>query len=376
MYRGPLLGLIGEVQVGHGDGLQRSRGGRGSRGLSYLDLPVVEWGHNRGVDVSIVVPSFQGEQRLPGLMQALSEQRTGYEWEVVVVLDGSTDQSANVLQKWSSKLPLRIIRRGENKGRSRTLNDGFEAAHGEVLVRCDDDLLPGANHVQGFGETILSAPTSGVIGLCRNQFPDTTYARVYGAHVDQRFRQEAYSTDPEVRWKYWGGNCGVHRRAWESVGGYDEDFREYGWEDIDWGYRLVRSGFAITINPELETIHRIAATTLDQRLKRARLSGAASVKFYQKHDLPPPIVLSGTWGAATRVASMVVSGRRSGALGALLLSLPQRWARVSVDLAVQAAFYRGYRTAAWRGPYLPGTGTKTPVQPLLCRNWSNGPKGR
>ena len=71
--------------------------------------------------------------------------------------------------------------------------------------------------------------------------------------AEQRLRASAYAAGPEVSWRFWAGNVGVRRASWERVGPYDTDFRAYGWEDVDWGYRLHTAGIPIVVDPALET---------------------------------------------------------------------------------------------------------------------------
>ena len=69
---------------------------------------------------------------------------------------------------------------------------------------------------------------AGVVGLYRNVYPDTAYARIYGRDWDRRFRQEAYQVRADQLWRYWAGNVSVTRETWEEVGPYDTSFRAYG----------------------------------------------------------------------------------------------------------------------------------------------------
>lgn len=304
-------------------------------------------GHDvRVLSVSVVVPSYQGGSRLPALMECLASQRTARAWEVVVVLDGSSDSSAQVLAKWQDRVPLRVIARAENRGRSATLNEGFAQARNDVLVRCDDDLLPGPDYVELFGSLIEDDPGTGVIGLYRNEYPENRYARAYGRPVDARYRAEAYAAPARRRWMFWAGNCGVHRSAWEAVGPYDETFREYGWEDVDWGYRLMRAGYGIALEPGLETIHRVAATTAAVRLERARASGRASATFRQLHGLSTPELDDSAWNTLVRAAARGRASWLERGTEVLLPVLPEAAARRVVDLGVQASFHAGQLEAA------------------------------
>src|SRR5687768_5569881 len=140
---------------------------------------------------SIVVPSRGGRTRLPTLIGALSQQETD-DFEVIVVVDGDTDNSAGYLKEAAIHVPfaLRTVIFAENRGRSAALNAGFAEASGHVLIRCDDDLEPGPHFVAGHIKRHEGRPM-GVVGLTINRFPDTTYARIYGNKVDVQHRRAA-----------------------------------------------------------------------------------------------------------------------------------------------------------------------------------------
>ena len=298
-----------------------------------------------GLSVSVVVPSYQGRQRLEKLLRAFEQQQTGCQWEIVIVLDGSTDGSAEFLDAYSGKLNLNVVPRAVNLGRSATLNEGFAKAENQVLVRCDDDLEPAPNYVQQFSQLLTANPEAGVIGLYKNNYPSTAYSRAYGEIVDRRFAKEAYADSADHRWHYWAGNCAVTRATFDQVGSYDEAFRQYGWEDVDWGYRLAKLGHPIILSEDLETTHNVAATTTAGRCERARWSGVASLKFYAKHQLQAPTPEVNLWNRLVALATPV-AGRQLGAFVDFILpALPAKAALRFVDLAVQAAFRRGVADA-------------------------------
>ena len=230
---------------------------------------------------SIIVPSRGGAERLPFLFESLRTQ-TEASWEAIVVIDGDIDDSASVVDSIRDELPVSKIVFPENRGRSAALNTGFAAAQSEVLIRCDDDLRPRADYVaQHIAQHSGSA--KGAIGLYRNEYPPTAYARAYGYQRDDRFRVDAYASEGGNRWRYWAGNVSVTRETFERVGGYDTVFRAYGWEDVDWGYRLSQAGAEIELFRALETPHHVAAVTTEIRVKRAFYAGAAKQIFTSKH---------------------------------------------------------------------------------------------
>ena len=297
--------------------------------------------------VSVVVPSRGGADRLPLLLDALARQETDDRWEVVVVLDGDIDGSRAFLERESRPITLTIVEFDTNQGRSAALNAGFSAARGEVLIRCDDDLVPSHDYLRRHAAR-HGAEEVGVVGLYRNVFPETAYARVYGRSWDARFRSEAYIAPPGERWRYWAGNCSMTRATWEKTGPYDTDFRAYGYEDVDYGYRLAALGVPIILDPGLETEHRIAATTTAARGQRAYYSGAARHRFEQKHAIrPQQIPATGLWNRGVAAVSRHLNESRVGRLGAAvdLISdhVPELVAGKAVAMVVESSAAAGQR---------------------------------
>lgn len=171
----------------------------------------------------------------PRLLGALRAQ-THDDWDAIVVIDGDIDASEQVVAAYSD-LPIQTVVFPTNRGRVEALNTGFRMARGEVLIRSDDDFEPAPTHITAHVEGHTGGPC-GVIGLPINVAPDSAYMRAYGSDADSRSRQAAYAADPMQRWKLWGGNTSVDRGTFDRVGGFDERYQGYGWEDLDFGYRL------------------------------------------------------------------------------------------------------------------------------------------
>lgn len=299
-----------------------------------------------GLSVSLVVPSYQGSKNLRRLFHALEQQRVECDWEVVVVLDGSTDDSAQICAEYSAKLPLRTIKRLVNLGRSQTLNEGFAVASKRVLVRCDDDFEPDPLFVQRFSDIFTKNANQGIVGICENQFEPGKYGKKYGEPSDKRFSDAAFKCAAEDRWQYWAGNCAVTRELFDKVGEYDTRFRGYGWEDVDWGYRLSRLGVPINIPTNFRVLHYLAAVNAAKRCERAKWSGMAAVKFHAKHRItrqaPSRITL---WNILVNLVTPIAGKNLGRMADLLLLILPAKIAAKFIDLAVEASFNNGYSQA-------------------------------
>ncbi len=285
-------------------------------------------------------------------MDALVAQEVDGRWEVVVVLDGIEDASEAVVESYEQSLPLRTVRFTENRGRPAALNAGFAVARGGVLIRCDDDLRPRADFVQAH-VNCHTADDLAVIGLYRNRYGPTPYARAWGETANLRDNALAYRSPPERRWLHWAGNCSVRRSLWENVGPYDEAFREYGWEDIEWGYRAWMAGASFVIDPALETDHLAAADSTSARAGRAFLSKRAQVRFEAKHPTAPlagpapgASLKARVWGglvaAGARGPASEVYSRRGHMVDKLGTVLPSQVLHRVISWTIESAGVAGY----------------------------------
>lgn len=98
---------------------------------------------NPAPDLSIIIPSFNEEQRLPASMEKIAcyiqNQRPNS--EVIVVDDGSTDRTSSVAESYRGKIPhLRVLSNGTNRGKGFSVRHGSLEAHGNIILFTDADL--------------------------------------------------------------------------------------------------------------------------------------------------------------------------------------------------------------------------------------------
>ena len=88
--------------------------------------------------VSIIVPSYNGAKRLACCLAALDGQKVTFPFEIIVVLDGSTDNSADVIRQFPG---VRMIGQA-NAGPAAARNRGVQMARGDLIAFTDDDCVP------------------------------------------------------------------------------------------------------------------------------------------------------------------------------------------------------------------------------------------
>ena len=95
------------------------------------------------LDLSVVVPLYNEEESLPHLVEQLLQalRPSGERFELVLVNDGSSDRTAEVLEQISGEVPeLVAVLLRKNYGQTAAMAAGFDVAQGEVIVSLDGDL--------------------------------------------------------------------------------------------------------------------------------------------------------------------------------------------------------------------------------------------
>jgi glycosyltransferase involved in cell wall biosynthesis len=110
-------------------------------------------------DLSIVVPSFNEEMRLPATLEKIASyiRNKRPNTEVIVVDDGSTDNTAALAESWRDRIPrLRVVKNGANRGKGFSVRHGSLEACGDIVLFTDADLSSPIEE----GEKLLAALAS------------------------------------------------------------------------------------------------------------------------------------------------------------------------------------------------------------------------
>ncbi|MCU1459452.1 MAG: hypothetical protein JWL73_3544, partial [Actinomycetia bacterium] len=157
--------------------------------------------------------------------------------EVVVVDDGSTDDSARVVREWIDRTPhraVRLLRHRVNRGLPSSRNDAISHARGDLVFVLDAD-----NEIFPTGLQRLVAAL--------DADPDATFAYGVLQTFDTGGPQGLLGYYPWQPWRLRYGNyidamALIRRSALLELGGYAEERRLYGWEDYDLWCRLAEKG--------------------------------------------------------------------------------------------------------------------------------------
>lgn len=235
------------------------------------------------MQISVVVPTFNRRDIVLRTVKTLFDQNCPpTHYEIVVVVDGSTDGTAEALRELKPNCRFRIIEQ-ENRGLASARNTGFRAAESELVIFLDDDMLCDPTLVRehcaahqdskaaiGFGAIFLS-PDS----------PRSLAAECFNREVGSYYLQ--HKKAPDIPWPRSAcifGNTSVPRRLLMESGGFDEGFRMR--EDAELGERLFAGGVAAKYVSRAIARQFYTKSAADL-MRDAEAFAVADVMFARKH---------------------------------------------------------------------------------------------
>lgn len=242
------------------------------------------------MDFSIVIPTYNSENRISTVLEKLRLQQ-GIEqitWEIIVVDNNSSDQTANVIQDmiafWQEEFPLRYVLETQ-QGATFARQRGLEEAQGELIGFLDDDNWPDVNWVAEayhFGKNYPQAGAYGgqIHGVYEVPPPDNfkqierfLAIRERGPEPN-RYQPEVFSVPP-------GAALVVRRQAWlDSVplrphwGGKLPGKAIIQGDDIEPVMYLYKAGWEVWYNSSMHTYHQIPAWRLNRDYLLSLIEGS------------------------------------------------------------------------------------------------------
>jgi glycosyltransferase involved in cell wall biosynthesis len=234
------------------------------------------------VFLSVVIPTYNRLPILQKCLTALENQKLGADpilgYEVIVVDDGSTDQTVLWLQQ--AALPHVRWFQQDHQGPAAARNLGVEKAQGDTIVFIDSDLVVLPDFLQAHADALVRGQKQ--LGTDRL----FTYGSVINTCNFDHPTSEPYKITDFSAAYFATGNVAIQRHWLEQAGLFDPQFQLYGWEDLELGVRLKQLGLKLIKCPEARGYHWHPPFTLDQLprlIDREIQRGRMGVLFYEKH---------------------------------------------------------------------------------------------
>ena len=217
---------------------------------------------------SLVIVSWNSAKYLPRCLECLSSQ-TFHFFEVIVVDNGSTDDSVADLEKQHHQLDLRVERLASNRGFAAANNLGAQLARGTWLILLNTDAFPETDWLENLIQTANDNPQYTCFSSRQLQAnkPELLDGAGDCYHVSglawkrcMGYPSSEYGLEKIEVFSTCGAAAMYSRDAFLDVAGFDEDFFSY-LEDVDLGFRLRLRGHRCLYVPEA-VVHHVGSASL------------------------------------------------------------------------------------------------------------------
>lgn len=264
-------------------------------------------------EVSIIIVNYNTKDITRACLDSLKKWSEGGRWEIIMVDNGSTDGSLDMLGKLKKEDPffaeMKLILNKSNLGFAKANNKGIKAAKGKyiLLLNSDTEIRQDSiqtmlrfmdGHLKAGASTCKLELTNGSMDpACHRGFPTPWASLMYLIGLEKLFPKLPLFAGYHLGYKNMtiphqvdcisGAFFLARRAAIDHVGLLDEDYFFYA-EDIDWAYRFKEKDWEIWFNPEATVLHK------KKQSGRANLLRSRQVKteiyfhtynwlFYKKH---------------------------------------------------------------------------------------------
>jgi GT2 family glycosyltransferase len=250
---------------------------------------------------SIVVPVFNRaaftKSCLLGIERSISLDRIQH--EVIVVDNGSTDETSELLRSWSgSRSNARVISLGRNLGFAKACNEGARMARGHYLAMLNNDTLPTPGWLESMVQLAEGKPGVGIVGS-KLLYPDGKIQHIGMAFGENRIPRHIFRGFPSnIRPAKESRECQavtgacllVKKEIYDVVGGMDEMYRN-SYEDTDLCLKVRARGYRVLVCADSVVYHfegmsegRFAHDFRNAALFKARWADKVEIDLGRTHD--------------------------------------------------------------------------------------------
>jgi GT2 family glycosyltransferase len=222
------------------------------------------------MEFSVVIATRDRQQYLRNALDSLACQTGAPPFEVIVVDNGSRDETRSVVEERARLTPSVRYVTAPRPNRGQARNRGVDVSQGRYLLFCDDDVIAPAGWIaahasaQRGDERVVNGPILNVSSReARPKPKPANYSRAFLCTC----------------------NASLSKAAFTNAGGFDESFDLYGWEDTELGVRLRSSGvrWRFAWDAYLWHVKPPEENTLEVESRKAVEKARMAMRFLAKH---------------------------------------------------------------------------------------------
>ncbi|MBU1099073.1 MAG: glycosyltransferase [Bacteroidetes bacterium] len=199
------------------------------------------------MEISVVIPAFNAAKTLGKCLDAFSNS-TRKPKEIIVVNDNSTDNTLEIANHYETT----ILHNTGSNGANICRNMGANAAIGDIVLFIDSDIKIHPDTIEKIHLEFSDSSTTAVVG-CYSAFPEqkgilTKYKNLW-------IRYSYLQSQKKIDWIF-GAVSAIKTDVFKALGGFNADLHaKHGVDDLEFGKRLISSGYIIILNKEVEVDH-------------------------------------------------------------------------------------------------------------------------
>ncbi len=224
---------------------------------------------------SVIVPAFNAAATIATCLDALTRQSVGKAaYEVLVVDDGSTDDTAEIVRRF----PVTLISQ-RNRGPASARNHGARRAAGGIILFTDADCVPADDWIEQMAAPFADATVAAVKGAYKTS-QRSVVARFAQVEFEERFEMLKKVDSIDMVDTY---SAAFRNDVFKKMKGFDESFPVANNEDTDLSYRLSAAGHRMVFNPNAVVFHLRHPDSLRRYLRQKFWRGYWRMVVYRRY---------------------------------------------------------------------------------------------
>jgi glycosyltransferase involved in cell wall biosynthesis len=213
--------------------------------------------------ISIIIPAYNAAETLPACLAALKAQTLAAdEYEIIVIDDGSTDQTARIARRAGVRVASQA-----NAGAGAARNHGARLARGELLLFTDADCIPASDWAACLAASFTDPAIAGAKGVYRTCQPDMA-ARFVQLEYQDRYDRMQGSESIDFVDTY---SAAYRRDLFLAMGGFDTHYPGATVEDQEFSFRLAEAGHRLVFVPQAVVWHRHDRTVAEYARRKYQI---------------------------------------------------------------------------------------------------------
>jgi len=225
--------------------------------------------------VSVIIPACNCEKTIGKTIEGVLAQKTERIPQIIVVDDGSTDRTGEVVKRF----PQVSYHYQKNAGPAKARNEGAALAQGNLIIFLDADCIPQPDWLEQLVRSIGEPNIAAVCGSYGIANPESLLARCIFAEISFRHQRMEINSETKVFGSY---NVCIKKGILERLGKFNTQYATASGEDNDLSYRITKAGYGIRFNTKALVDH-FHPTNLWKYLRTQFIHGYWRAQIYRTH---------------------------------------------------------------------------------------------